>query len=303
MKILWSDNASSAPTPLAPRRSSTRLRLMQAAAAGTAVAVLLSAGSLALAPSGELDRLLAATAQAFHSAPATAEERVESVEAPTDTSTIEDVAAVEPEEAPPAQPAAAAAQPTVEKATRLAGSRPVSESRAEEEAPSAFDAARWGAAASAADVQAARQIANVFAQAPEAHEVTAETAFAPLFGTRQQPAPSPTHTGSIPRAAAVDPAEVPVAETEAEAAALEQRLFVEGEAVPATGRLATADRHVNMRATADNDATILAVVPQNGTVELLDHCPNWCQVEYRGQRGYVFGSFLRRDGSEQAAAN
>lgn len=70
------------------------------------------------------------------------------------------------------------------------------------------------------------------------------------------------------------------------------------------GRPARTTQFVNMRATADNDAEILSVVPANTAIEVTDDCPNWCAVTHEGQAGFIYNSFLdvEEGASVQAAA-
>lgn len=56
-------------------------------------------------------------------------------------------------------------------------------------------------------------------------------------------------------------------------------------------RSATVNASVNMREAADNDATILAVLPRGSAVEIIG-CDLWCEVAAAGKRGYVFKRFV-----------
>lgn len=115
---------------------------------------------------------------------------------------------------------------------------------------------------------------------------------------------------------------VEVAATEAEVLAIEARLAAEGDpnfvlppesgvdAAASTTEIAAAPpvsqaelppawarEHVNLRAGPDNDAAILAIIPGNAAFASEDGCEHWCAAVYEGQRGYVYNSFIRREGS------
>lgn len=68
-------------------------------------------------------------------------------------------------------------------------------------------------------------------------------------------------------------------------------------------RPARTTQFVNMRASADNDAEILSVVPADTALQVTDDCPNWCAVAHEGQSGFIYGSFLDvEDGTSVQAA-
>lgn len=50
--------------------------------------------------------------------------------------------------------------------------------------------------------------------------------------------------------------------------------------------------HVNMRASADNNAAVVAVVPEGKNVDVVE-CKGWCEVVYNDQRGFVHKRFLK----------
>lgn len=62
--------------------------------------------------------------------------------------------------------------------------------------------------------------------------------------------------------------------------------------LPALGA-ASVNRYVNLRAGPADEAAILVVVPAGAKVEAEQNC-EWCVVSYNGQRGYIYKSFLRR---------
>lgn len=55
------------------------------------------------------------------------------------------------------------------------------------------------------------------------------------------------------------------------------------------GRIRTA---VNMRASPDKDAKVLAVVPAKASVSVIE-CDSWCKIAYEGQEGYVYKRYVR----------
>ena len=104
---------------------------------------------------------------------------------------------------------------------------------------------------------------------------------------------------------------VEIAETEAEALAIEERLSAAGAAYfelpPKTddpfetalsggAPLAPARTKawVNMRAGPDNDARVQTVVPGGADLRARTGCVHWCEVVYEGRRGYIYKSFIRR---------
>lgn len=184
---------------------------------------------------------------------------------------------------------------------------------AEESVPQlAVDEARWSGQVPAAASGTSQALAEMLASAGADRDVVSGNAFAPLLAENPASASDQTMTAAINPRADDGTAQVDVAESEADVAALEQAYatreaqgFALAAAEPGPDSEAPAasmatgtgivDRHVNLRAEADNDATILAVVPQNGQVAILDDCPNWCAVEYDGHQGYIFGNFIERE--------
>jgi hypothetical protein len=79
-------------------------------------------------------------------------------------------------------------------------------------------------------------------------------------------------------------------EAPAEAAVADEEVAALDEAAGAP-RSATVNASVNMREAADNDATILAVLPRGSAVEIIG-CDLWCEVAAAGKRGYVFKRFV-----------
>ena len=57
-------------------------------------------------------------------------------------------------------------------------------------------------------------------------------------------------------------------------------------------RTAKVTKYVNLRAGPADEAKVLAVVPALGTVQVVN-CDGWCEVEFKGQRGWIYKSFIR----------
>lgn len=60
------------------------------------------------------------------------------------------------------------------------------------------------------------------------------------------------------------------------------------------------NRYVNMRSGPADESRVLVVVPAGATVQAQGNC-GWCVVTYKGQRGYIYKSFLQRDGAAASA--
>lgn len=85
-----------------------------------------------------------------------------------------------------------------------------------------------------------------------------------------------------------------------ERSAFDAALVTEDEKVEAEPAVASSDlspakanQYVNMRAAPEDGAAVLAVVPANATIEAETDC-RWCEVSYKGQKGYIFQSFITR---------
>lgn len=59
-----------------------------------------------------------------------------------------------------------------------------------------------------------------------------------------------------------------------------------------TGSVRTA---VNMRAGGADEARVLQVVPAGARISMAEGCRHWCTVIYKGRKGYIYKSFLRRE--------
>lgn len=190
--------------------------------------------------------------------------------APSQPAAVEQEAAAQPAEPPPAVPDTPAAEPA----------RPVDTTRAALTAPSS-------------EIAPSAEAAPPAGAAPPAEADPASTAAIDL-----EPILPPVTD------------EVPVAESEADIAVLEaihhdadesgpdqQARDGDGEAVaraepPAPAlRGARVRQAVNLRAAPDNDGRVLTVVPSGAEVEAEADC-GWCAVRYRGSSGFLYKSFL-----------
>lgn len=61
-------------------------------------------------------------------------------------------------------------------------------------------------------------------------------------------------------------------------------------------RIAHALTHVNMRASPDNAAPVVAIVSEGSPVEIV-HCNHWCEVTFAGQRGWIYGDLISASGT------
>jgi hypothetical protein len=59
-----------------------------------------------------------------------------------------------------------------------------------------------------------------------------------------------------------------------------------------TTRSAPVRADVNMRARPDNNAAVIMVVPAKSEVGLIS-CRYWCEVTFRGKRGWIYKGFVR----------
>ncbi len=61
------------------------------------------------------------------------------------------------------------------------------------------------------------------------------------------------------------------------------------------GRASRAARAVTMRAKPSTRGSPIGTVPARADVKVIS-CDQWCQIVYKGKRGYVYRSFLERNG-------
>lgn len=141
--------------------------------------------------------------------------------------------------------------------------------------------------ASAPAISDAKAAVDQFAAADPASAPAAEEADTVQPELAYQPDHA-TMTGSIP--AAVLEAAVKDTRKDKPAAAAEPVTSDEvADAAAGEGRIRTA---VNMRASPDKDAKVLAVVPAKASITVIE-CDSWCKIAYEGQEGYVYKRYVR----------
>jgi hypothetical protein len=69
--------------------------------------------------------------------------------------------------------------------------------------------------------------------------------------------------------------------------------------VSAQTRTIKLGKGVNMRSRPKSGSGVITVVPANATVQLVG-CKDWCEIVYKGRRGYIYKSFV---GSRAAASS
>ncbi|NND49106.1 MAG: SH3 domain-containing protein [Rhizobiales bacterium] len=65
---------------------------------------------------------------------------------------------------------------------------------------------------------------------------------------------------------------------------------------------ARATTYVNMRAGPDNDEPVVAVVPAEAELEVVE-CTNWCEVVFDGHRGWIYSKFVERSFAPRGSDN
>lgn len=150
------------------------------------------------------------------------------------------------------------------------------------------------------------------ATGPDERGVPQAPASEVLADIRAETAPDESATASIAPAVAGGADDVQVAESEAEVAKLEAATgMVDGQSAagaPTTElagplpamKTARVTKYVNLRAGPADESRVIAVVPANAEVKVESGC-QWCTVVYKGQRGYIYKSFIRRSLKEAAA--
>jgi hypothetical protein len=105
--------------------------------------------------------------------------------------------------------------------------------------------------------------------------------------------PEPTRTPQAEASAPSEPAQASAPPAELPAPA---KVASIGNARPAEPQAAVRSvpvtSHVNLRATGDNDAKVVAVVPAGKNVDVIE-CKQWCEVSYNDQQGYIHKRFLK----------
>ena len=49
--------------------------------------------------------------------------------------------------------------------------------------------------------------------------------------------------------------------------------------------------HVNLRSGPADESKVLTVIPAKASVNVLN-CKSWCEVEYAGQKGFIYKRFI-----------
>lgn len=62
---------------------------------------------------------------------------------------------------------------------------------------------------------------------------------------------------------------------------------------PTSVREAKVVRSVNLRAEPKSGSKVIGVVPAGTAINVPASCSHWCEVEYKGQRGYLYKSFIK----------
>ncbi|MCB1383635.1 MAG: hypothetical protein KDJ73_12045 [Notoacmeibacter sp.] len=107
-------------------------------------------------------------------------------------------------------------------------------------------------------------------------------------GTEEQAAPAET---ALALADPGDDSADPTVQLEAEAArTLRDTAAPAKKAQPK--RMATITQAVNMRTSGSSKAAVVMVVPAKAEVGLAG-CKGWCEITYKGKRGYVWKEFIR----------
>jgi hypothetical protein len=65
--------------------------------------------------------------------------------------------------------------------------------------------------------------------------------------------------------------------------------------VASAGRPGRTARSVTMRAKPDDHGGVLGTVPGSADVQVVS-CASWCEIVYKGKRGFVYRKFLRNNG-------
>lgn len=234
---------------------------------------------------------------------------------PAELISADDSEAVAALQADPAEEAATAAtslsaattpRPTIEKATRIALLEPANA------APDLPDETRWAATGDLGPARtAARELAELLGEQQQDGDSNLD-AFAQAFDLGPDRSATTAALNTDDGLGGATGVDVAIAESEIEVAALESRMAAQNQDVFALSQgdaassapigQGTVTSYVNMRTAPENDAEILKVLPQNASVAVVDDCPNWCEVEHEGVRGFVYGSFLDREATSTVSA-
>jgi hypothetical protein len=135
---------------------------------------------------------------------------------------------------------------------------------------------RWTSAAAGHAARTAAAPSR--AKPPEDDSKSVATAYAEDAGTADK-----ASTAAIP---AAKPAQD--ADKAAETPAPEEK-------VASAGRPGRTARAVTMRARPSSRGGVLGTVPGSADVQVVS-CDQWCEIVYKGKRGFVYRSFLRNNG-------
>lgn len=132
-------------------------------------------------------------------------------------------------------------------------------------------------------------------------DVAADGGDNPAAPPRRMPTPRPAHDGASPEGVlAYAPAAEPIDHV---ATAFAKKVDGKPAANAGPGLSSGSARvtaWVNMRASADNKAATVKVLPA-GSIVTVVQCKFWCEIVADGKRGFVFKSFLKASGDAAAA--
>ncbi|MBL0933325.1 MAG: SH3 domain-containing protein [Rhizobiaceae bacterium] len=201
-------------------------------------------------------------------------------------SLVQPAAAEEPAAAAEA-PAASAAEP-VRKTATTTTTQPKKPAAATQSAGLAADDPRWNPEALSVDEDKLTALKQAVDETVAAAEIAGAMGNTEGLTTSGIPATAASFAPSRPA--------LPSSERSAfDAALVTEDETVEAEPAVASSDLspAKANQYVNMRAAPEDGAAVLAVVPANASIEAETDC-RWCEVSYKGQKGYIFQSFITR---------
>lgn len=253
------------PPPLYQQRARERRRAMAVSAAAMLFITASLATIVLVRANNERDEdaLVAAAEQAEK--PATKLVKTQPVK-PANAANA--TAAPTTETAPVAVAAAPALQPTAAKPTAA----PIVVPEVGDGGPVPVDVA--------AAQQQAQAFADVQANANAASKALEEVAEGNLPAELTAAIPTPRPTDAPGKTADVsDEAEVEVASA--------------AQAAAPKGNAARILRDVTMRASGSKNAAPVGTIPARATVELIS-CKSWCQVVYKGKRGWIYKGFVDR---------
>lgn len=124
-----------------------------------------------------------------------------------------------------------------------------------------------------------------------------ETAVSPPLAVQAEPAaPLTPEMMDDTRTAAISPDE-PAVEARPEPKKAPAAGAAATGAAPASTAVVTSS--VKMRSRATNGAAIVAVIPDNASVGVVA-CQAWCEVVYKGRRGFIYKDFVGKPSAAPA---